>query len=194
MKKLKTENQSVGIICLGIVLMLIFIVLLYLFRASIFRNEKYKEELGNKIFLKQQCIINLRNELQIKKELHDLFKNEALRFYKTVKIVVVIATLGVGFICCAVFSFGIIGTIGAIVSVITIIYQAVTIVFQNKIGDFNITLIQVEEYFIRRTFRKNAFEPVIIAALEEQLNNEQKELAFLQQEYDRISNSAKIAY
>ena len=128
-----------------------------------------------------------------KKKLHDSFRNEALRFYKIIKIAFVITILGMGFICFAIFSFGIVGTLGAIVSTATVIYQVVTIVFQNKVGNFNTTLMLIEQYFIDRTFRKNAFEPAIIAVLEEQLNNEQKELEFLELEYNRITNSAKIS-
>lgn len=196
MKKLKRKNKqntSISTICIAILLMLLVILFLF-FRENIFRNEKDKEALKNLIIEKEKSILDLMSELNRIKALHEVFRNEAIRVFRLLKIVIVFAILLASFICSMFFNVSIWGSIAGMIAGITLIYKTTTIVMQNKIADFNTALISIEAYFIERGFRKNSFEPTTIAIIEQKLNTEKNELEFLKVEYGRELNSAKFSY
>lgn len=185
MKKGNKRNPMNGTICIGIIMILM--VLLYFFFLRIFKNDQAKEELNQKILNKEKEIEDLLRRLQNLKQLKQALELQAIQIYKAVKLMVVVIIIAIGFVCFAVFSFSVWGSIASIIAASGVVYKAVTIIFQNKVGDFNVTLILLEKYFIERTFRKNAFEPALIAAIEEKIDVKKEELVDLKNEYQSMT-------
>jgi len=98
MKKQKQRNkkdESFAWAMWALVFMLIALVLVYLFRTNFFKNEKYKEELQSKIAIKEQKIASLLADITQMMNLEQTFRNQALRLYKIIKIVVVVFLIGI---------------------------------------------------------------------------------------------------
>ncbi len=165
-----------------LVILLIAMVAVYFF----FKNEnvnRYKNDLSQRIREKEETVNFLNCELSKLKNLHDTLKSEAIKLYKFIKAMAIILLLVIGIVCYAVLEMEFWSALFLIVSVISFVYYSITIIVQNKIGDFNRTLALIQDYIIQQRFIKADFNPRMIEVVEKRLHKEQTELFEIKEQY-----------
>lgn len=186
MKKNKdNDNFPLWVILL---LLLLFVVIFYF----IFKNVKvkqYRDNLADRIREKENTINFLSEELNRLKQMQETLTNKAIVLWRAVKISALIILLSIGAICVIAFKMEFWSSVFWIVAIASFAYYTITIVLQNKLGDFNETLKTAQAYFIQKQFRRVGFNPYEIVSIEQKLVAEQQELLEIKQQYFLMINN-----
>ncbi|MBL7909807.1 MAG: hypothetical protein JNJ41_01975 [Bacteroidia bacterium] len=187
---MKNKNNFLGWFLLGLLLVVLWII----YKAS--QSEKVKnyqddvtfrrEELQRDIVEKESMIGYLITEVEKLRALNDDIIQKSLRFFRWVKISIIGMIIGISIMCYAVFNFSFFEAVFTIITIASLSFNAVCIIVKNKLGDFNLTLQILKEYFIMRECQKNCFEPVLITTFEIRLKMETEQLMLMRTEYNQL--------
>lgn len=179
--KTKQTKDSLPMWSILVLLLIVALAIYFFFKNE--RVKRYKNDLAIRIKEKESTINFLNVELFRLKTMHDTLRNKAIRFFKAIKIIALILLLSIGFICYAIFNMEYWTALFLIASIVTFAYYSITIIVQNKLGDFNKTLAIIQDYIIQQKFIKADFNPCMIEIVEKQLQLEKAELLEIKKQY-----------
>lgn len=184
------KNKNTFLILLGL-LLLFALFIYYITRSGKVKTysediRRKREELKKQIRDKESLVNYLISELdRLRSFNHSLIKR-AERFLMWAKILGMIVITGVGIIFYALFNFGPFEASVAVTFVSSVVFNGVTILRKNKLGDLALTLQILKEYFVALQYKKQGFEPEMIQVIESRLNFEQEQLDLLRREYEQL--------
>jgi hypothetical protein len=178
-------------------LVIILLILLFLWLVSRVSNsakvKSYRAQYQDKaadlkraIGLQERRVLNIRAELDKIKLFNDSLIKKAERFLMWTKIIAMIIITGVGIVFYTLLNFGLLEASGAVLFVSSILFNAVTILRKNKLGDLELTLQILKEYFLAFQYKQENFAPETIGLIEARLTFEQGRLELLRKEYDKL--------
>lgn len=169
------KRDSFPVWLLLLVVLVVLAIALYFFA----KNEKVKQystDLKRRIREKEDAINFLKKErkqlMQIKYEL----TLKAHKWFKVARVISLMILVGFALICCVVYRMEFWQAIMWIVGIVSIIYYSITLIVQNKLGDFNQTLKMVESYFTEYAYRKGGFKVCMLELIETKISKEEQEL------------------
>lgn len=186
------KGRSTGWIWLLLGFLLIVALLIYFTtrseRVKTFTDDlqRKRDDLRKRIQDKEGIIGYIMAEIDKLKAYNDELVARAIRFFQIMKILAMIVFAGICLIFYAFFHLNLFEALGAIVFVSSLFFNVLTILKNNKLGDINLTLQILKEYFIALEYKRNGFEPEMIRALELKLNYEREQLCLLKREYDEL--------
>jgi len=185
----KHTKDSLPIWLILVVLLIAFVAIYFFFKNETIN--RYKNDLAKRIREKEDTINFLNAELILLKIMRDTLRGRAIKLYKVIKVIALIVLLSIGVICYAIYHMEYWSALFLIVSIITFAYFSITIIVQNKLGDFNKTLDIIQDYIIQQKFINADFNPCMIEIVEKRLYAEQEELIEIKQQYSRLISGYK---
>lgn len=169
------KRDSFPVWLLLVVVLVVLVIALYFFT----KNEKVKQystDLKRRIREKEDAINFLKKErmqlIQIKHEL----TLKAHKWFKVARVISLMILIGFALICCVAYQMEFWQAIMWIIGIVGFIYYSITIIVQNKLGDFNQTLKMIEFYFIKCAYRKGGFKVCMLELIETRISIEEQEL------------------
>ncbi|CAG0954503.1 hypothetical protein FLAV_00369 [Flavobacteriales bacterium] len=180
------KNNKKKSLPVWLILVAILIVIVLHFFTENEKVKRHSNNLKKRIREKEDVIVFLKYEriqlLQIKNEL----TISAYKWFKVAKVVSLIVLIGFALICCTTYNMDFWEAISWIIGIVGVVYYSITIVVQNKLGDFNQTLKLAESYFMDYSYKKGRFKLCMIEIIEDKITAEECELNELKNQLQKF--------